>query len=139
MRVLTLFLPARVFLRAINTYAETMNQKFLNNDDFEVQVGQLFFVPFYAIIYTLMTLLIQLLLRRSSRSSYGTTTSTWRWRSSPRSLCSFRISHRPRGTRSWPSERRAIKFTYLHTSFPQPLMRLAVICDLSAISLPAVH
>lgn len=31
-------LSIRVFLRAINTYAETMNQKFLNNDDFEVQV-----------------------------------------------------------------------------------------------------
>ena len=28
----------RVFLRAINTYADTMNHKFLNNDDFEVQV-----------------------------------------------------------------------------------------------------
>lgn len=32
------FLFIRVFLRAINTYADTMNQKFLNNDDFEVQV-----------------------------------------------------------------------------------------------------
>lgn len=33
------FLSIRVFLRAINTYADTMNQKFLNNDDFEVQVS----------------------------------------------------------------------------------------------------
>lgn len=31
----------RVFLRAINTYADTMNQKFLTNDDFEVQVNEL--------------------------------------------------------------------------------------------------
>uniref|UniRef100_A0A674NN87 Dedicator of cytokinesis 2 n=1 Tax=Takifugu rubripes TaxID=31033 RepID=A0A674NN87_TAKRU len=33
----------RVFLRAINTYAETMNQKFLNNDDFEVQLWNNYF------------------------------------------------------------------------------------------------
>lgn len=32
-------LSIRVFLRAINTYADTMNQKFLTNDDFEVQVS----------------------------------------------------------------------------------------------------
>lgn len=34
-----MFLSIRVFLRAINTYADTMNQKFLNNNDFEVQVS----------------------------------------------------------------------------------------------------
>uniref|UniRef100_A0A8D3CAV6 Dedicator of cytokinesis 2 n=1 Tax=Scophthalmus maximus TaxID=52904 RepID=A0A8D3CAV6_SCOMX len=33
----------RVFLRAINTYADTMNQKFLNNDDFEVQLWNNYF------------------------------------------------------------------------------------------------
>uniref|UniRef100_A0A8C7XUI8 Dedicator of cytokinesis 2 n=1 Tax=Oryzias sinensis TaxID=183150 RepID=A0A8C7XUI8_9TELE len=33
----------RVFLRAINTYAVTMNQKFLNNDDFEVQLWNNYF------------------------------------------------------------------------------------------------
>uniref|UniRef100_A0A3Q3W6H4 Uncharacterized protein n=1 Tax=Mola mola TaxID=94237 RepID=A0A3Q3W6H4_MOLML len=33
----------RVFLRAINTYAGTMNQKFLNNDDFEVQLWNNYF------------------------------------------------------------------------------------------------
>ncbi|XP_008325250.1 dedicator of cytokinesis 2 [Cynoglossus semilaevis] len=33
----------RVFLRAINTYAATMNQKFLNNDDFEVQLWNNYF------------------------------------------------------------------------------------------------
>lgn len=33
-----LYLFIRVFLRAINTYADTMKEKFLNNDDFEVQV-----------------------------------------------------------------------------------------------------
>lgn len=37
--VVNALLFARVFLRAINTYADTMNQKFLNNDDFEVQVS----------------------------------------------------------------------------------------------------
>lgn len=37
-------LALRVFLRAINTYAVTMNQKFLNNDDFEVQVSELCFL-----------------------------------------------------------------------------------------------
>lgn len=30
--------PTRVFLRAINTYADTMIHKFLDNNDFEVQV-----------------------------------------------------------------------------------------------------
>ncbi|XP_051925750.1 dedicator of cytokinesis protein 2 isoform X1 [Hippocampus zosterae] len=33
----------RVFLRAINTYADTMNKKFLNNDDFEVQLWNNYF------------------------------------------------------------------------------------------------
>uniref|UniRef100_A0A672I6K3 Dedicator of cytokinesis 2 n=1 Tax=Salarias fasciatus TaxID=181472 RepID=A0A672I6K3_SALFA len=33
----------RVFLRAINTYANTMNQKFLTNDDFEVQLWNNYF------------------------------------------------------------------------------------------------
>uniref|UniRef100_A0A665TXD0 Dedicator of cytokinesis 2 n=1 Tax=Echeneis naucrates TaxID=173247 RepID=A0A665TXD0_ECHNA len=33
----------RVFLRAINTYADTMNQMFLNNDDFEVQLWNNYF------------------------------------------------------------------------------------------------
>uniref|UniRef100_A0AAQ5XQ69 Dedicator of cytokinesis 2 n=1 Tax=Amphiprion ocellaris TaxID=80972 RepID=A0AAQ5XQ69_AMPOC len=33
----------RVFLRAINTYADTMNQKFLSNDDFEVQLWNNYF------------------------------------------------------------------------------------------------
>ncbi|KAF7653372.1 hypothetical protein LDENG_00083840 [Lucifuga dentata] len=33
----------RVFLRAINTYADTMNHKFLNNDDFEVQLWNNYF------------------------------------------------------------------------------------------------
>uniref|UniRef100_A0A8C6KK77 Dedicator of cytokinesis 2 n=1 Tax=Nothobranchius furzeri TaxID=105023 RepID=A0A8C6KK77_NOTFU len=33
----------KVFLRAINTYADTMNQKFLNNDDFEVQLWNNYF------------------------------------------------------------------------------------------------
>uniref|UniRef100_A0A7N8WLI4 Dedicator of cytokinesis 2 n=1 Tax=Mastacembelus armatus TaxID=205130 RepID=A0A7N8WLI4_9TELE len=33
----------RVFLRAINTYADTMNQKFLNNNDFEVQLWNNYF------------------------------------------------------------------------------------------------
>ncbi|XP_032411020.1 LOW QUALITY PROTEIN: dedicator of cytokinesis 2 [Xiphophorus hellerii] len=33
----------RVFLRAINTYADTMNQKFLTNDDFEVQLWNNYF------------------------------------------------------------------------------------------------
>ncbi|XP_029296967.1 LOW QUALITY PROTEIN: dedicator of cytokinesis 2 [Cottoperca gobio] len=33
----------RVFLRAINTYADTMNQKFLNNDDFEEQLWNNYF------------------------------------------------------------------------------------------------
>ncbi|XP_068596608.1 dedicator of cytokinesis protein 2 [Brachionichthys hirsutus] len=33
----------RVFLRAINTYADTMNQKFLNNEDFEVQLWNNYF------------------------------------------------------------------------------------------------
>lgn len=43
----------RVFLRAINTYAETMNQKFLNNDDFEVQV------PFLQVLmYIALTILL---------------------------------------------------------------------------------
>lgn len=132
---------ARVFLRAINTYAETMNQKFLNNDKFEEQVGPLFFFLPSFLCYNLnrWPSSFNSSFCRSSLSSYGTTTSTWRWRSSPRSLCSFRISPRPRGTRSWPSERRAIKFTYLHTSCPQPLMRLSVICALSAVSLPAVY
>uniref|UniRef100_A0A8D3CQ44 Dedicator of cytokinesis 2 n=1 Tax=Scophthalmus maximus TaxID=52904 RepID=A0A8D3CQ44_SCOMX len=37
------FLSVRVFLRAINTYADTMNQKFLNNDDFEVQLWNNYF------------------------------------------------------------------------------------------------
>lgn len=36
---MSVILSIRVFLRAINTYADTMNQKFLNNDDFEVQVS----------------------------------------------------------------------------------------------------
>uniref|UniRef100_A0AAX7TLX3 Dedicator of cytokinesis 2 n=1 Tax=Astatotilapia calliptera TaxID=8154 RepID=A0AAX7TLX3_ASTCA len=33
----------RVFLRAINTYADTMKEKFLNNDDFEVQLWNNYF------------------------------------------------------------------------------------------------
>uniref|UniRef100_A0A4W5LA03 Dedicator of cytokinesis 2 n=1 Tax=Hucho hucho TaxID=62062 RepID=A0A4W5LA03_9TELE len=33
----------RVFLRAINTYADTMNLKFLNNNDFEVQLWNNYF------------------------------------------------------------------------------------------------
>ncbi|XP_060771126.1 dedicator of cytokinesis protein 2 [Neoarius graeffei] len=33
----------RVFLRAINTYADTMNQKFLDNNDFEVQLWNNYF------------------------------------------------------------------------------------------------
>ncbi|KAM4621829.1 LOW QUALITY PROTEIN: dedicator of cytokinesis 2 [Polymixia lowei] len=33
----------RVFLRAINTYADTMNRKFLNNNDFEVQLWNNYF------------------------------------------------------------------------------------------------
>ncbi|XP_061643350.1 dedicator of cytokinesis protein 2-like isoform X1 [Phyllopteryx taeniolatus] len=33
----------RVFLRAINIYADTMNQKFLHNDDFEVQLWNNYF------------------------------------------------------------------------------------------------
>uniref|UniRef100_A0A3Q3AKM7 Dedicator of cytokinesis 2 n=1 Tax=Kryptolebias marmoratus TaxID=37003 RepID=A0A3Q3AKM7_KRYMA len=33
----------KVFLRAINTYADTMNQKFLSNDDFEVQLWNNYF------------------------------------------------------------------------------------------------
>uniref|UniRef100_A0A667XZN8 Dedicator of cytokinesis 2 n=1 Tax=Myripristis murdjan TaxID=586833 RepID=A0A667XZN8_9TELE len=33
----------RVFLRAINIYADTMNRKFLNNDDFEVQLWNNYF------------------------------------------------------------------------------------------------
>ncbi|KAJ3588197.1 hypothetical protein NHX12_011791 [Muraenolepis orangiensis] len=33
----------RVFLRAINTYADTMNHKFLNNNDFEVQLWNNYF------------------------------------------------------------------------------------------------
>uniref|UniRef100_A0A3Q2TB99 Dedicator of cytokinesis 2 n=1 Tax=Fundulus heteroclitus TaxID=8078 RepID=A0A3Q2TB99_FUNHE len=33
----------RVFLRAINTYADTMNKKFLTNDDFEVQLWNNYF------------------------------------------------------------------------------------------------
>ncbi|XP_068180969.1 dedicator of cytokinesis protein 2 [Antennarius striatus] len=33
----------RVFLRAINTYADTMNHKFLNNEDFEVQLWNNYF------------------------------------------------------------------------------------------------
>ena len=37
--VLCVCLSIRVFLRAINTYADTMNHKFLNNNDFEVQVS----------------------------------------------------------------------------------------------------
>ncbi|KAM8848515.1 dedicator of cytokinesis 2 [Synchiropus picturatus] len=33
----------RVFLRAINTYADTMNKRFLSNDDFEVQLWNNYF------------------------------------------------------------------------------------------------
>lgn len=45
-------LSISVFLRAINTYAETMNQKFLNNDDFEVQVPFLPMLPY--VIYSVI-------------------------------------------------------------------------------------
>lgn len=41
-----------MFLRAINTYAVTMNQKFLNNDDFEVQVDTFYaFILIYCIYF----------------------------------------------------------------------------------------
>ena len=46
-----------MFLRAINTYADTMNQKFLNNDDFEVQVS-VYLQAFYNIDSTFICLIL---------------------------------------------------------------------------------
>lgn len=116
-----LYLFIRVFLRAINTYADTMKEKFLNNDDFEVQVTVFLcaifpsFVSYWChpsycvwIPFNAIFLCIPSLPHSSSLSSCGITTSTWQLRLLPRSPCSFNISHQPRGTRFWPSERRAI-------------------------------
>lgn len=104
----------RVFLRAINTYADTMNRKFLDNKNFEVQVR--FLVSYSSLNCNagqwvnkwswvwLWASLSHCVCIGSSFCSYGTTTSIWLWPSLPRSPCSCSTSHPPRGTRSCQSE-----------------------------------
>ena len=114
----------RVFLRAINTYADTMNLKFLNNNDFEVQVGVCVCVCVCVRVYLTGNArqyrssprlclpgfdLESLSVSHSfslpiSIISCGITTFIWLWRLLPKSPCSFSTSPPPRGPRSWPSE-----------------------------------
>lgn len=43
-----------MFLHAINTYADTMNQKFLDNNDFEVQVCAYVKILWFPSAYSLL-------------------------------------------------------------------------------------